>query len=172
MKKEFSQLGGKMSDMKKVVVIGNNGVGKSVFSEKLGEILNIPVVHLDKYFHRDDGSTLNNLEWDKKHSKLMKGSSWIMDGTYPRTLSTRLKVADTIIFLNYPKLLAFYHAVRRRTIEGEARLYSKKSYFRLLKKIVIFSKSRILIKLKGLKNNQKIITLSSRKDASKLLSTL
>ena len=94
-----------------------------------------------------------------------------MDGTYPRTLGVRLEVVDTIIFLDYPKPLAFYYAVRRRMIKGEARSYSRKSYLRLLKKIVVFSRNKVSLKLRGLKNNQKIIILKSRADADKFLNT-
>lgn len=38
--------------MKRVVVIGSGGAGKSIFSRKLGEIAGLPVVQLDKlYWH-------------------------------------------------------------------------------------------------------------------------
>lgn len=38
--------------MKRVLVIGGNGSGKSTFSRKLGKKTGLPVVHLDKIFWR------------------------------------------------------------------------------------------------------------------------
>jgi site-specific DNA recombinase len=38
--------------MKRIVVIGSGGSGKSTFSQRLGEVTGLPVVHLDKlYWH-------------------------------------------------------------------------------------------------------------------------
>ncbi|MDQ3021062.1 MAG: topology modulation protein [Bacteroidota bacterium] len=34
--------------MKRILIIGNGGTGKSTLGEKLGKILNLEVTHLDK----------------------------------------------------------------------------------------------------------------------------
>ena len=38
--------------MKKIIVIGCPGAGKSVFSQKLKEITNLPLFHLDMLYHK------------------------------------------------------------------------------------------------------------------------
>ncbi len=40
--------------MKKIVIIGSAGAGKSTLARELGKILGIEVVHLDLYFWRSD----------------------------------------------------------------------------------------------------------------------
>ena len=41
---------GENSTMEKIVIIGSPGAGKSTFARKLGSILKIKVVHLDRVF--------------------------------------------------------------------------------------------------------------------------
>jgi adenylate kinase family enzyme len=38
--------------MKKVLVIGCCGAGKSTFSRKLHHIINLELIHLDQYYHK------------------------------------------------------------------------------------------------------------------------
>lgn len=88
--------------MKKVIVIGSPGAGKSVFSRKLGSLTGIPVVHLDNIYWNEDKTHLENEEFDKKLSCVLKGDTWIVDGNYLRTMETRIMAADTVILLDYP----------------------------------------------------------------------
>lgn len=100
--------------MKKVAVIGCGGAGKSTFSRKIAEILNIPVYHLDKLYWRPGWVPTPNDEWDYLIKNLVSKEKWIIDGNYGRTLDTRLENADTIIFLNMSKYLCIYRIIKRR----------------------------------------------------------
>lgn len=51
--------------MKKVIVIGSPGAGKSVFSKKLSKITNLPLYHLDMIYHKKDGTQKTREEADK-----------------------------------------------------------------------------------------------------------
>ena len=42
--------------MLKVIVIGSPGAGKSVFSQKLKNIIDLPLYHLDMLYHKKDGT--------------------------------------------------------------------------------------------------------------------
>ena len=46
--------------MKKVIVIGSPGAGKSVFSKKLSKITKLPLYHLDMIYHKKDGTQIQN----------------------------------------------------------------------------------------------------------------
>lgn len=136
--------------MKRILVIGNIGSGKSTFSRKLGKKLNIPVIHLDKHFHQPNWTKPKPGEWDKTLEKLMKKEKWIMDGTYRRTLPVRFKQADTVIFLNTPKWLCIYRSIKRRFIYRKSTRSDLPDYldekitFNLMKKLIIFPKKSIL----------------------------
>ena len=55
--------------MKKIIVVGRSGTGKSTFSKKLSEITNINVYHLDNIFWRADKSQVSRDEFDEKLKK-------------------------------------------------------------------------------------------------------
>lgn len=88
--------------MKKVIVIGCPGSGKSTFSRKLGKKLGLPVVHLDNLFWNADKTNVSKEVFDERLEKEVVKDSWIIDGNFARTLEKRMKYCDTIIFLDYP----------------------------------------------------------------------
>lgn len=99
--------------MKKVVIIGSSGVGKSTLARKLGKILKIEVFHLDRYFWQP--------KWKKKPrearcqilKELVQKDQWIIEGNYLDTSDIRLKAADTIIFLDAPGFICFWRVLYR-----------------------------------------------------------
>lgn len=86
----------------RVLVIGCPGSGKSTFARSLGRITGLPVVHLDNLFWRADETTVTPEEFDTQLERVLKGSRWIMDGNYARTLPRRLEACDRVFFLDYP----------------------------------------------------------------------
>ena len=48
--------------MKKIMIIGSPGSGKSTLSRKLKEILGIPVLHLDYIYHIDNNNQISREE--------------------------------------------------------------------------------------------------------------
>ncbi len=101
--------------MKKIVLLGRGGAGKSTISRKLGEILNLPVIELDKYFWQPGLVPLIKEKWIVMQKELGSKDSWIMDGDLGKydVLSERLKLADTIIILNFPFWTCFSRALKR-----------------------------------------------------------
>lgn len=88
--------------MKRILVIGCPGAGKSVFARRLREKLNLPLYYLDMIWHKPDKSTCSREEFDRKLRKILEKDEWIIDGNYLRTLEMRLKEADTVFLLDYP----------------------------------------------------------------------
>ncbi len=88
--------------MKKIVVIGSPGAGKSVFSKALGERTGLPLYHLDMIWHKPDKSNISREEFDRKLLSVMQGESWIIDGNYMRTIEMRLQRCDTVFLLDFP----------------------------------------------------------------------
>lgn len=87
--------------MKKVIVIGSPGSGKSTFSRKLHKITGLELFYLDMLFHRSDRTTCSQEEFDESLAKIMELDEWIIDGNYARTLPVRLEQCDTIFWLDY-----------------------------------------------------------------------
>ncbi|MDD3810159.1 MAG: hypothetical protein PHS94_07830 [Erysipelotrichaceae bacterium] len=82
--------------MKKVIVIGSPGSGKSTFSRELQQITGIKLFHLDLLFHRPDRTTCPMEKFDDKLTMIMDRDEWIIDGNYARTLQARLERCDTV----------------------------------------------------------------------------
>ena len=71
--------------MKRVIVIGSPGAGKSTFARKLKDKTGLPLYYLDRIFHKPDGTTFTRKEFDQKLQTIMQTDRWIIDGNYQRT---------------------------------------------------------------------------------------
>ena len=86
---------------KKIMVIGCPGSGKSFFSKRLHDATGLPLIHLDKVNWNADRTHISREEFDNRLNAICSGSEWIIDGNYRRTIETRMRFSDTVIFLDY-----------------------------------------------------------------------
>ena len=88
--------------MKKEIVIGCPGSGKSTFARRLRDETNLPLYYLDMIWHKPDKTNITPEEFDSKLEEILCKPMWIIDGNYLRTLKQRIKQCDTIFFLDIP----------------------------------------------------------------------
>lgn len=88
--------------MKKAIVVGCPGAGKSTFSRRLSATTGLPLHYLDMIWHRPDRTVVGREEFDARLQKILATEEWIIDGNYARTLPDRLACCDTIFFLDIP----------------------------------------------------------------------
>lgn len=101
--------------MKRVAVVGSPGTGKTTFSLKLAAKTELPLLHLDRYYHDKNHNYENDREaWIKRVEELTDKSEWIIDGNYRSTFPLRFSRADTIVFLDYPRWRAIRGVYKRR----------------------------------------------------------
>ena len=100
--------------MKKILVLGSSGAGKSTFARRLHDILGVKLIHLDQYYWKPNWTRTEKEDWEKKVRELISGDEWIIDGNYRSTLDLRLPQADTIIWLDFPPLVCFWRIMKRR----------------------------------------------------------
>jgi adenylate kinase family enzyme len=99
--------------MKKVLVIGCPGSGKSTFSRALHSALGLPLYHLDMLYWNADKTTVEKSVFLQRLEEALKKDRWIIDGNYLSTMELRLKNCDTVIFLDYPPSLCI-EGVKKR----------------------------------------------------------
>ena len=99
--------------MRRVSIIGSGGAGKSTLARQLGEITGLPVIHLDRLFWKPDWTETPKDVWRRTVEDLVKGEEWIIDGNFGGTMDIRLAASDTVIFLDFPRTLCTYRAVKR-----------------------------------------------------------
>ncbi len=88
--------------LRKIIVIGSPGSGKSTFSRQLRDITGLPLYYLDMINHRPDRTTVSREEFDSRLTDILSTDEWIIDGNYQRTIETRLKCCDAVFLLNFP----------------------------------------------------------------------
>ena len=99
--------------MKKVLLIGSCGAGKSTFSKRLHSITHLNLIHLDTYYHKPNWGKPSVEEWQAINEELVKGDNWILDGNYGGTMEFRMQHADTVIWLDLPRIVCTYRILKR-----------------------------------------------------------
>ena len=101
--------------MRRIVILGNSGSGKSTLARRLGERLNLPVVHLDVLFWRPGWTEPEDNEvFRAKVRAAIAGDAWICEGNFVgRTFDLRLPRADQVIWLDTPRLTCIRRILMR-----------------------------------------------------------
>jgi adenylate kinase family enzyme len=95
------------------LIVGGSGSGKSTLARRLGERLDLPVIHLDRHYWRSGWEPTPNEQWDRRVSQLAGGDAWVMDGNYSRTLHLRLPRAHRIVLLDRNPMLCLSRVLQR-----------------------------------------------------------
>lgn len=88
--------------MRKIIVVGCPGAGKSTFARKLRDKTGLPLYYLDMLFHKPDRTTATREEFDQKLMAIVHTDAWIIDGNYQRTLPLRFEACTDVFFLDFP----------------------------------------------------------------------
>jgi adenylate kinase family enzyme len=108
--------------MKKVMILGCCGAGKSTLARQLHQKIGLPLIHLDKEYWHPNWVETDAETWQKKVQELAKNTAWIMDGNYGGTVDIRLQAADTIIYLDHSRWLCLYRVLKRIVLNyGQSR---------------------------------------------------
>lgn len=99
--------------MQRVLVIGSPGAGKSTFACELARRTGLPLTHLDAEYWRPGWVRPPKEVWEERVRELIAPDAWILDGNYTSTVPLRAARADTVVVLDYSRLLCLYRAVRR-----------------------------------------------------------
>jgi len=99
--------------IRKALIIGSPGSGKSTFGRKLAQKTGLPLVHLDKLYWRGDWDHLTREEFDAVLQVELDKQEWIIDGNFNRTLPHRLQYCDTVFFFDLPSVTCLWGITKR-----------------------------------------------------------
>lgn len=99
--------------MKKVIIIGCPGSGKTRFAEKLNKRTGLPLFYLDAIWHKPDRTHISREEYDQRLAEIVGLEEWIIDGNYSRTLAVRIQASDTIFLFDLPTKICIQGATER-----------------------------------------------------------
>ena len=89
--------------MKRILVIGCPGAGKTYFSKRLSKILNLPLVHMDNLYWNKDKTSVDLDTLKARLQPYLEKEEWIIDGNYHKTLEMRLPYASDVFVLDLPR---------------------------------------------------------------------
>lgn len=108
--------------MKRVLIVGCAGAGKSTFAKSLSKITKLPVFHLDQFYWQPGWVETEKAAFLSDVSRINETEEWIMDGNYKGSIPERLSRADTVFFLDVNKWRCLWHVVHRiRKTHGQVR---------------------------------------------------
>ena len=99
--------------MKRIIVIGCPGAGKTTFAEKLKDKIGLPLFYLDAIWHRPDRTHISREEYDARLTEILALDSWIIDGNYSRTIESRISACDTVFLFDLPAEVCLEGAISR-----------------------------------------------------------
>ena len=100
--------------MRRVVILGPAGGGKSTFARRLGKRLAIPVVHLDALCWEPGWKALTIDAFRSRLSEAISGDAWITDGNYAKlTFDLRMPRADLVIWVERSRLHCTWRVCKR-----------------------------------------------------------
>ena len=159
--------------MKKIIVIGCPGSGKTTFAKRLGEAMRLPIYHLDAIWHKPDKTHIPREEFDLRQEEIFATEEWIIDGNYRRTVEMRVNACDTVILFDLPTKVCIEGALARvgkvradmPWMESELDPQFKDEIERFAGKVL----PEIYGVLERYKNDKKIIIFKSRDEADEFL---
>jgi len=104
--------------MKKIVVFGKPGSGKSTLSKNLALATEIKLHALDSIVYKKNGDKVDRATYDQQHENILSSNSWIIDGLGPiESFYQRLDAADTLIYIDLPYIVSYW-LVTKRLLKG------------------------------------------------------
>jgi adenylate kinase family enzyme len=100
--------------IKRIVVVGAAGSGKTTLARALGEALEAPVTDLDLLFWGPAWSRVDLSVFRERTQKVLANEHWIIAGSYFRQVVDLVWAqADTVVWLDLPRRVSFSRVLRR-----------------------------------------------------------
>lgn len=99
--------------MRRILIVGNGGGGKSTLARRLGDRLGLPVIHLDVLFWKPGWVGSDKAEFRARVAEALTAPEWICDGNFGSSWDLRMPLADTIVWIDQPPWLCLARAVWR-----------------------------------------------------------
>lgn len=100
--------------MKRIMVVGCPGSGKSTVAIRIAQKLDLPVVHLDKIHYAPGWQERTKAEKKRLATRVEQADRWVIDGNLSATYPHRLSRADCCVWLDIPLRIRLWRLLKRR----------------------------------------------------------
>lgn len=104
--------------MRRVVVIGSGGAGKTHVARTVSAKLGLPLVYLDAVYYDADWNPMSPAVFEATQERWCEAEAWVIDGNHVTTLPIRLARADTVVVMDVPTVAALWGVVSRQFRHG------------------------------------------------------
>lgn len=98
--------------VRRVVVYGSSGSGKSVFASQLAALGLEPHVEIDVLAY-DDGIHVEQAELQQRFGSFITGDTWVVEGMHRDQLEVAIPRADVFVWIDIPRRIVTYRLVTR-----------------------------------------------------------
>ncbi len=99
--------------MRRIVVSGTTGSGKTTLARDIGRRLGAPLVELDALHWEPGWREATAAAFRERVASALAGETWVVDGNYGQVRDLVWARADTVLWLDYPLALVLWRLVRR-----------------------------------------------------------
>ena len=97
--------------VRRVVVVGNSGAGKSTLARAVAQRRALVHVELDAFFHGP--GWVPRASFVEDVDRATAGGGWVVDGNYGVVRDLLWSRADTVLWLDLPRLVVEFQVLRR-----------------------------------------------------------
>jgi len=99
--------------LKRIVIFGRPGSGKSTVASWLSQNVGLPLHHLDKHFYLANWQPRPYPDFMHLLHTIVNEDEWIIDGNNTRSLETRWARADLVLYFNLPRFICYLRVIKR-----------------------------------------------------------
>ena len=92
----------------RINVIGTAWSGKSTFSKRIAEKLDIPCIEIEELAWKSNWIEVTDDELFSKLKKHLSSDDWVLDGNYSKTRHIKWKECQIVVYLDMPFHIIFY----------------------------------------------------------------
>jgi len=163
--------------VKRIVVLGSTGAGKTWISKRLGKAFDLPVIDLDElYWSCWQGQNPSQDEIANKLKEVADEPSWVIAGNHGNLCngrSYRIAACDAVLYLDLLPLLCMFRIVKRRLCYLAERSKDLPPYMRFTWQHIqvarTFRSRPLREEIMGLRDTKPVVVLKSRRKVKRFL---